>query len=112
MWIFTTIGFFSVVQKHGEDFLTVRARAASDLDRLRTQYLSDLLPTIVTKSADYHYRATISHGSFSRGMAAMCQNIHYDNFKNKVAKCMGYKREHVYEKVWTVVQELEKQELE
>jgi hypothetical protein len=73
MWIFTTIGFFSVVQKHGEDFLTVRARAASDLDRLRTQYLSDLSPTIVTKSADYHYRATISHGSFSRGMAAMCQ---------------------------------------
>jgi hypothetical protein len=112
MWIFTTIGFFSVVQKHGEDFLTVRARAASDLVRLRTEYLLDLSPTIVTKNTDYHYRATISHGSFSRGMAAMCQDIHYDNFKNEVARRMSRNRERVYEKVWTVVRELEKQELE
>ena len=37
MWIFTTIGFFSIVRKPGTDFLTVRARVASDLDDLRRQ---------------------------------------------------------------------------
>ena len=35
MWLFTTVGFFSVVQKPGTDKLTVRARVAPDLDRLR-----------------------------------------------------------------------------
>jgi hypothetical protein len=35
MCIFTTIGFFSIVQKPRTDFLTVRARVASDLDDLR-----------------------------------------------------------------------------
>jgi hypothetical protein len=36
MWIFTTFGFFSVVQKEpGDEFLTVRARDPKDLDRLR-----------------------------------------------------------------------------
>jgi hypothetical protein len=34
MWLFTTIGFLSVVQKNGEQRLTVRARSSADLDRL------------------------------------------------------------------------------
>ena len=34
MWLFTTIGFFSVVRKPGETKLTVRARVAADLARL------------------------------------------------------------------------------
>jgi hypothetical protein len=39
MWIFTTIGFFSIVQKPRTDFLTVRARVASDLDDLRKKFM-------------------------------------------------------------------------
>lgn len=33
MWLVTNFGFFSVVQKKGDDFLTVRARVRSDLLR-------------------------------------------------------------------------------
>jgi hypothetical protein len=37
MWIFTTIGFFSIVQKPRTDFLTVRARVTTDLDNPLSQ---------------------------------------------------------------------------
>ncbi|MBI4704877.1 MAG: hypothetical protein HY744_27550 [Deltaproteobacteria bacterium] len=42
MWLFTSFGFFSVVQKPGEEGLTVRARVRSDLERPREQYLPGL----------------------------------------------------------------------
>jgi len=45
MWLFTNFGFFSVVQKPGDSLLTIRARAAFDLDRLRDEYLPTLSPT-------------------------------------------------------------------
>jgi hypothetical protein len=44
MWIFTTVGFFSVVQKPGEEGVQVRARAAEDLDRLRANIITPLCP--------------------------------------------------------------------
>ena len=31
MWLFTTVGFFSAVQKSGTDDLTIRARVRDDL---------------------------------------------------------------------------------
>jgi hypothetical protein len=46
MWLFTTFGFFSVVQKSHSDGLTVRARDAADLDRLRAEYLPELSATV------------------------------------------------------------------
>jgi hypothetical protein len=56
MWLFTTIGFFSVVQKKRSDkFLTVRARVASDLDNLRRHYMQNLSPTITGGGTDYPY---------------------------------------------------------
>lgn len=42
MWLVTIIGFFSIVQKPGQAGLTIRARVAADLDRLREQYLPTL----------------------------------------------------------------------
>ena len=61
MWLFTTFGFFSIVQKQSSDgFLTVRARAADDLDRLRNR-VPQLSPTIVGGGTDYPYRAKIPH---------------------------------------------------
>ena len=46
MWLFTTFGFFSIVQKQPSDkFLTVRARAAADLERMR-KHVPQLSATI------------------------------------------------------------------
>ena len=107
MWIFTTIGFFSVVQKRGNSFLTVRARVASDLDRLREKYMPELSKTIKGQGTDYPYRATISHEEFARGIAKLIKDIRYTNFKNEVLRKMGNQREQTYSKVWHTLQELE-----
>jgi len=100
MWIFTTIGFFSIVQKPGTDFLTVRARVASDLDNLRNQFMPHLSPTIKGGGTDYPFRATISHKDFGAGLAKMGEAITYRNFKSAVGKEMGSQREQAYHKVW------------
>jgi hypothetical protein len=108
MWLFTTIGFFSVVQKKPSDaFLTVRARVASDLDNLRQQYMPSLSPTSSKGGTDYPYRATISHADFGAGMAKIGEGIKYSNFKSEVARKMGSRRSEVYHKVWDVMFRLE-----
>ena len=107
MWILTTIGFFSVVQKRGDSFLTVRARIASDLDHLRKEYMPELSETVTGQGTDYPYRATISHDDFSRGMVKLMRDIRHSNFKNEVSKKMGGKREKAYSKPWHDLQDLE-----
>ena len=109
MWLFTTIGFFSVVQKSGNSFLTVRARVASDLDRLREKYMPDLSKTIKGQGSDYPFRATISHEDFAKGMEKIVKAIHYSNFKAEVEAKMGSKREAIYHEVWRILLELEKE---
>ena len=108
MWIFTDVGFFSIVQKWGTDFLTVRARVAGDLDRLREKYMPELSGTETTPRNDYPFRATIGHEAFAVGLASLARNLHYDNFKNHVAKTMGYERESVYHDVWAAMLNLQK----
>ena len=110
MWIFTTSGFFSVVQKPGTDFLTVRARAMGDLDRLREQYLPTLTETVAGAGTDYPYRATISHGDLAGGMAQILSDLTYSNFKNAVADVQGYERARTYGRVWSDLLDLEHQE--
>ncbi len=100
MWLFTTIGFFSVVQKPDEGYLTVRARVAADLERLRGTYMPELSATVAGAGTDYPYRATISHEAYAHGLAKMAQDIHYDNFKDAVAQALGAEREGIYAQVW------------
>ena len=100
MWVFSTIGFFSVVQKPGDSDLTVRARSAGDLDRLREKYLPDLSPTSATPKADYAFRARVPHSSFGRALAVMAADIRYPNFKDEVARTQGSGRAGVYAAVW------------
>ena len=109
MWIFTTFGFFSIVQKSGNSFLTVRARVASDLDRLREKYMPDLSKTIKGQGSDYPFRATISHEDFAKGMEKIVKAIHYSNFKTEIEAKMGSKREAIYHEVWRILLELEKE---
>ena len=55
MWLFTSIGFFSVVRKSGEQRLTVRARSSADLDRLREQFMPELSATSTKGGHDYPF---------------------------------------------------------
>ncbi len=103
MWLNAPIGFFSVVQKPGDAHLTVRARIAEDLDRLRAQYLPELGPTVATPKADYQYRATAPHAAVGQALERLALALHYANFKSEVATRQGAARAHVYSAVWQVL---------
>lgn len=100
MWLFTNFGFFSVVQKPGDALLTIRARAAVDLDRLRIEYLPTLSPTVTGGGTDYPYRAKTDRKALSQAMQQMVADLNYSNFKSEVAERLGSERAHVYGKVW------------
>jgi len=107
MWLFTTVGFFSVVQKPGETDLTVRARARDDLERLREGYLPELSQTVAGGGTDYPYRAKVSHEALARGAAKLVRDVSYPNFKNEVARVADPERAHVYSEVWHALLALE-----
>lgn len=106
MWLMTTIGFFSVVQKPGTSFLTVRARARGDLENLRSRYLPELSATISKAGTDYPFRATVSHADFGNAVTKIVQDITYTNFKDEVAVQQGEQRSKRYAKVWAALQDL------
>lgn len=101
MWVLTTFGFFSTVRKPGDDHLTVRARNAGDLDRLRDRYLPALGETIEGAGSDYRFRAAADAEEFAEAMAAVARDIDYANFKSEVNRRMGPRRSHVYGRVWS-----------
>lgn len=103
MWLTTTFGFFSIVQKNRTEHLTVRSRVRSDLDRLRDRYLPTLTETVERPGSDYLYRATVSHADLAAAMARIVGEIRYDNFKSEVEEVQGHARESVYARVWGVL---------
>ena len=92
MWLITTTGFYSIVQKSGEKDLTIRARVRKDLEALRDKYLPDLGEIARNDNTDYRYRAKVSHADLAKAAAQMVRDINYDNFKNTVAKVQGHSR--------------------
>lgn len=108
MWLITPFGFFSVVQKHGTDHLTVRARVAADLDALRARYLPELGETVTGAGTDYPHRATCSHAAFAAAQVKVALDIDYANFKSHVAQTQGSARAKLYSELWSVLHKLEK----
>lgn len=108
MWLLTTCGFFSIVAKPGDAAhgrLTVRARAASDLDRLRAQHLPELGPTVRGGGTDYPFRAHAPREAVARAAASLVAQLDYANFKGRVdASDPG--RAHVYGGVWAELQHI------
>lgn len=107
MWLFTTIGFFSAVQKPGTDFLTIRARVKADLDNLRERYLPELSSCIDHAGTDYPWRATATHPQFAAALVKIACDVQYTNFKDEVAKQQGKARAHRYHKVWSALYDME-----
>lgn len=107
MWLFTTVGFFSIVQKPGTDFVTIRARVKGDLDNLRQKYLNELSPTIGQGGTDYPWRATATHAQFAAALVKIACDVRYANFKDEVAKHQGKERANRYQKVWSALYDME-----
>ena len=106
MWICTPIGFFSVVQKPAEQHLTIRARVAQDLTRLRENYLPELGKTISGAGTDYAHRAHCSHKQWGEALAKMAGDIDYSNFKGHIKRTQGASRANIYSGVWSQLWEL------
>ena len=109
MWLFTRLGFFSIVEKpedRGEDRLTVRARVRADLAALRGRYLPELGP-VSDRGGDYRYHAKAPRRAVARALAAAAADIDYANFKNEVARAQGPVRHDLYARVWDVMYELQ-----
>ena len=108
MWIFTTIGFFSVVKKkHGaEDEITIRARVRGDLEALGP-YVPSMSEIQVDTGTDYRYRATAKQEDFATATAQLVREIDYSNFKNQVAAKQGDDRASYYGSVWAVMYDLQ-----
>ncbi len=101
MWLFTTEGFFSIVQKPGEAELTIRARSRADLERLAKG--RDLGPIIEGGGTDYPYRLRASREAVALMALDQVRGLDYSNFKSAVAKRMGATRSHTYGKVWSTL---------
>jgi hypothetical protein len=75
MWIMTTFGFFSIVEKPQDEasgMLTIRARVDGDLEALRDRHLPTLGPIEVDGGTDYKYRARAARGEqFSAAAVTM-----------------------------------------
>ena len=106
MWLLIPEGFYSVIRKHGDDRLCVRARVRDDLDRLRDRYLPDLTETVETPGSDYRYRAWINPEQFAAGLAAVGRAIDYPNFKNEAAR-VDHGRADAYHQVWEALGRLQ-----
>ena len=111
MWIVTDFGFFSVVQKPGDEkdgMLTVRARVKGDLERLREEYLPSLGSITESRTNDYRFRARAPRSDVAAAMAQAVDSIRYDNFKSQVRKTQGAKRETILHGVWHALLQLQK----
>jgi hypothetical protein len=98
MWIFTTEGFVSVVEKPGESELTVRARdrrsLAAFVDRA-------VVSVIETPMADYPYRVVVSREVLSDWLADHVASLDYGNFKSEVSRTRGWDYAHALSAVWS-----------
>jgi hypothetical protein len=109
MWLFTTIGFFSVVADPDHpDTLKVRARAREDLEALRALYLPDL-EIVESAHTDYRFRAFVRRDEWVHAARALAQDIDYPNFKSAVGRRQGGARAKRYAQVWQVMHGLQEE---
>ena len=103
MWLFTTIGFFSVVEDADHpDTLKVRARVREDLEALRQRHLPDL-EIIESDHTDYRYRAFVARDEWAHAAQMLAVGIDYPNFKSAVAERQGHERAARYGRVWATM---------
>jgi len=112
MWLLTTFGFFSIVEKPGDraaGLLTVRARVRGDLASLRAKYLPGMGEIEATPDGDYAWRVRVPKEELAAALGRIALDIDYANFKSEVAERMGYAREQIYHEVWEALAALQLQ---
>jgi len=103
MWVFTTDGFFSAVQKPeqaGTGMLTIRSRKKKDLVALLKKIELPLSYIISDKGTDYEFRIKIPALVWGDYLAQTGEAIDYSNFKHEV-QLKDAERAKIYMSVWS-----------
>ena len=103
MWVFTTQGFVSIVQKPGSELLTVRARDRRSLDALAA--LAGV-SVVETPMADYPYRILVDRVVLADWLVGVVGELDYPNFKSAVATSRGWDYAHALTSVWSDMQQV------
>jgi formylmethanofuran dehydrogenase subunit D len=106
MWLFTTSGFISIVEKDA-NHLAVRARDSLSLSSLAQSY--DVVIR-KTPTADYPYRIFITKDQFKNWLSNQPGQIQYKNFKSEVTITRGKKFSSALLKVWSAMHLVEDKE--
>jgi hypothetical protein len=106
MWLFTTSGFISIIEKDA-NHLAVRARDSLSLSPLAQSY--DVVIRR-TPTADYPYRVFITKDQFKNWLSNQPGQIQYKNFKSEVTITRGKKFSNALLKVWSAMHLVEDQE--
>ena len=103
MWLFTTSGFISIVEKDA-NHLAVRARDSLSLSSLAQSYDVEIRST---PTADYPYRIFITKDQFKNWLSNQPGQIDYKNFKSEVSITRGKNFANALLKVWSAMHAIE-----
>ena len=106
MWLFTSMGFYSVVAHRDKpDHVLIRSRCRADLERL--QELASVNYVLLAQreilenaGSDYRYRIIAHRRDWEWLVPALMREIVYDNFKNEVHKLGEPARDEMHNQVW------------
>jgi hypothetical protein len=115
LWVFTTKGFFSIVEhKKDPNRVVIRARIRKDIDSIKMLFeelgfeVSDVEENV---SFDYRYRVFASRSDWASVMIQLITDMGYTNFKNAVHEAdapeIKDKRHEVYLDIWAIMHELQ-----
>jgi hypothetical protein len=95
MWIYTTGGFYSLIQNDTNPTrITIRSRVDGDLQRLWPAAEIEATP-----QNDYLYRTTLSRAQTLAAIAEQVQAIDYGNYKSAVR---DYRRLEFLGLIWAI----------
>ncbi len=109
MWLITTCGFFSIVQKQGNRSLIIRACVKKDLVALREAYLPRLGRIKKSDKTNYRYQAEVSHDELAEALGNIVRDIAYHDFAQCVAEKQGLRRAYTY-RMWEQLFELSEED--
>jgi hypothetical protein len=126
MWIFTKYGFYSVVcarqgnGRHGSAVdparMMVRARVRDHLEALARRYPGWMGGREIEESTgtDYAYRVFVPKTIWTDVLAALSEDVDYDNFKSATARHQpsGSEYEHALHAVWAVMNRIQRTSVE
>jgi hypothetical protein len=92
MWLFTTIGFFSVVADPDHpNTVTVRAHTREDLEALRRHHLPDL-EISEAGEPEYRFCAWVARDEWTHAAEGLAAAIDYPSFEHAVSERQGGER--------------------